>query len=162
MTDHLTYTNRLLHHPPYIQLLRDIDALEAQRIYCRHNLPHFLAVARIAARLNVTHSLGYDEDALYLAALLHDVGRAHPDCIPHREESARLAAELLSAIDYPAKERAMVISAIQDHHYRGKDRPRTFAELLSLADNLSRDCYLCPARDDCYWPETRKNHRLLF
>lgn len=31
------------------------------------------------------------------------------------------------------------------------------ARLVKEADNRSRACYACPARDACYWPDERKN-----
>ena len=33
--------------------------------------------------------------------------------------------------------------------------------VLYRADKLSRNCFLCDAREDCYWPEERKNRTIL-
>lgn len=147
----------LLAHPTYNLYLDQLDTLEKERIYCKHNLSHFLDVARIAVILNQEASLDISEEDLYLAALLHDIGRLGDAAPPHRQESVRLAQPLLKVIGCPDERAAPILEAIALHHYQGKKMPTTFAELLSLADNLSRPCYRCSAAEHCYWPIERKN-----
>ena len=40
--------NRILRHPLYQSLLRELREAEAERIFCVHDMEHFLAVARLA------------------------------------------------------------------------------------------------------------------
>ena len=40
--------NALLHHPRFTAALSELEALEEDRIFCRHGLPHLLDVARVA------------------------------------------------------------------------------------------------------------------
>lgn len=148
---------KLMAEPGYLRLLDRLERAEAERPFCKHDLTHFLDVARIAALLNRETALGLAEEDLYLAALLHDIGRLGDPARPHREESVRLARPLLDAIGCPEERAEAILSAIAQHHYQGKAAPVDFPTLLSLADNLSRACYRCPAAADCYWPPERKN-----
>ena len=40
--------DRIIHHPVFQQELERLEFYEKDRIYCRHNLEHLLAVARTA------------------------------------------------------------------------------------------------------------------
>ena len=59
-------------------LLKDLKTLEDDRIYCRHNLTHFLDVARICYILCLENNIYISKDVIYSAlTLLHDLGRAY-------------------------------------------------------------------------------------
>ena len=71
----MEYVVRLLHQEQYRENVKKIARLEADRIYCRHNMEHFMDVARLAQIRNLKEQLGLDEEMIYLYALLHDIGR---------------------------------------------------------------------------------------
>jgi len=48
--------NRILRHPLWKGALQQIEELESERIFCRHDLDHFLHVARIAYIENLKKS----------------------------------------------------------------------------------------------------------
>ena len=47
--------NRIVQNEEFNRLLDEIEALEADRIYCRHGLEHLLDVDRKSTRLNSSH-----------------------------------------------------------------------------------------------------------
>ena len=59
----------------FTRCLAGIEAAEADRVFCRHGLPHLLDVARIAWILNLERGCGLHRDVVYAAALLHDIGK---------------------------------------------------------------------------------------
>ena len=67
--------NRILRHPRYADCLKQVRDCETGRIFCRHQMEHFLDVARIAYILNLEEGRGLAKDMIYAAALLHDCGR---------------------------------------------------------------------------------------
>ena len=71
----MEYVVRLLHQEQYRENVKKIARLEADRIYCRHNMEHFMDVARLAQIRNLKEQLGLDEEMIYLYALIHDIGR---------------------------------------------------------------------------------------
>ena len=68
--------NAILRHPLFEQKLRLLDELEAERIFCRHDLTHLMDVARLMWIDVLEKGLGIDRELVYAAALLHDLGRA--------------------------------------------------------------------------------------
>ncbi len=157
----MMYVKRLVALPYYQYLLQQLEEKEANRIYCKHDYKHFLDVARITAILARDCKLNVSDETIYLAALLHDLGRLNDGPEPHAIASIRYAKECLSQIGYPQEKRALILSVIADHRYRGHKKPTNFTEAFSLADNLSRSCYCCPASATCKWPDERKNHTLV-
>lgn len=162
-----------------------IEAAEAQRVFCRHGLSHLLDVARIAWILNLERACGLDRDVVYAAALLHDIGRAEQYATGENHDVAgvRVAAAILDALPrglcFDAGEREQILDAVGGHRGAcsagafGADcdrassadcdsapaapRSDVLAALIKEADNRSRACFACPARDACYWPDERKN-----
>ena len=45
--------NQIIKHPDYMDALKQVKKYEASRIFCRHQVEHFLDVARIAYILNL-------------------------------------------------------------------------------------------------------------
>lgn len=93
----MEYVARLLHQEQYRKTVKKIARLEADRIYCRHNMEHFMDVARLAQIRNLKEQLGLDEEMIYLYALLHDIGRMkeYEQGISHAAASAEFAGEIL-------------------------------------------------------------------
>ena len=70
--------NRILRHPLYQSLLRELREAEAERIFCGHDMEHFLAVARLAWIENLQEHSGIAREMIYAAALLQDRGADSP------------------------------------------------------------------------------------
>ena len=80
----------------------------------------------------------YDEEAVWLAAHLHDWGGyaawAEPG-VDHAERSAAVAEDLMAERGVPDERRRLVLEAIRTHHVGGAGRSLE-ASLLSDADAL--------------------------
>ena len=68
--------NAILKHKTYRKYYDQIEKIEKDRIFCRHQMPHLLDVARIAYITNLERNLGYDREVIYAAAILHDIGKS--------------------------------------------------------------------------------------
>ena len=152
--------NAILRHPLFAETLRLLDELEAERIFCRHDLTHLLDVARLMWIDVLEKGLDLDRETVYAAALLHDLGRAEQiqNGVPHEQASAYLAEKILPDAGFTAEETKTVIAAIRGH--RGSapaDARAQLGEMLYRADKACRLCWRCGARDACNWPEERKN-----
>ena len=154
----MIYTDRLLSNPEYLQLLAAIEEAERERIFCGHDLDHFMAVARIGRIISCEEKLGLPADDIYLAALLHDLGRLqeYEEGTPHDEAGVAVAASFLEAIAYPVEKRAAILQAVSGHRRQAEEEP-LLTGLIRKADKLSRPCFNCPARAQCKWPASRKN-----
>lgn len=157
----MIYTNQLLSLPEYQSILSTLEKIESDRIFCRHNLSHFLDVARICKLILLENNIPASDDCIYLTSLLHDVGRISQNK-NHKKASVDIAKNLLEKINYPIHDRKIILTAIAEHGFRGKHNPVNFTEAFSLADNISRACYHCSASQECYWPESRKNHNITY
>jgi len=152
---------RLVAHPDYIRYCSETERLERKRIYCKHDMEHFLSVARIAALLNWEEGEGVAKEQIYAAALVHDIGRfqQYLDGTPHELESARLAEPLLRDAGYAPAEREEILTAVALHRKGGGVG---LSDLLFRADKLSRPCYACPAEPSCNWDAAKKNRNILY
>lgn len=150
---------RLLQDAQFAALVQRLASLEAQRPYCRHDMDHFLSVARIAHILNLEEGAGQPKELLYAAALVHDLGRVaqYEKGTPHEEAGALLAGELLTRAGFAAADVAAVQGAIAAHRAAHEGARGTLASLLYRADKLSRPCLLCQSRAGCNWPDELKN-----
>lgn len=148
--------NLILQDEQYEQYLAKNEVCEINRTFCKHNMKHFLSVARIGTIINLEESLGYDKEMIYIAAILHDIGRfkEYEDQIPHDEASWQLAKPILEKYGVKAVEIEMLQSAILGHREEGMDG---FGELIYRADKLSRDCRHCHVQEACYWESSKKN-----
>lgn len=147
----------------YRKLLSELTELEKKRKFCRHNIQHFLDVARIMYILNIEKKYGISKDIIYAAALLHDIGRVqqYKNGIPHNKSSADIAGEILADVGYVPEEISEICSAILFH----RDKPENknlLSELLYKADKLSRSCFDCAAENECYWSSEIKNKEIIW
>ena len=144
--------------------LNRITVLEKDRVYCRHDLGHFLDVARIMYILSLEENCSIPADIIYAAALLHDIGRLeqYEKGIPHNEASVSFAREILPESGYDENETEDICSAILFHRHSCKSEHSTLGMLLRKADKLSRRCYECTAKNECYWDEYSKNPGLEY
>ena len=159
----MRYVAALLEDKIFLETIDAIERLEDQRVYCRHGFAHLMDVARLACMSNAENGRVLEEEQIYLAALLHDIGRAeeYENGISHATTGKRLAGEILLRIGYPHKKAQLILSAIEEH--RGKHavlQQNEQSELQSLiykADKRSRACFLCKAADSCKWSIDQKN-----
>ena len=109
--------NRILNHDLFIECINKNEIEEKDRKFCRHNMGHFLDVARLAMIFNLQEQLDIPRDIIYAAALLHDIGRfkQYQDGVPHEKASAALAPEILVDCGYDDKETCVIVTAINNH-----------------------------------------------
>lgn len=150
---------KILNNKSFRENLEKLKEYEADRIYCRHNMEHFLDVARIATILNEDEKLQYDREIIYAAALLHDLGRVaeYENKAPHDEASVWLAKEILAECDFIEDEIAVVTEAIGLHRrMKTASDDKSFAMLLYRADKFSRNCMMCDV-PGCKIPLDKRN-----
>lgn len=156
----MIYVDKLLKNTNYLEQLEHLEHLERDRQFCRHGLEHLLAAARLTWIRCLEGRRTMDKEMIYLAALLHDLGRIdqYEKGTPHHEASAERAGELLSQIGYPQDRIGKIQEAILGH--RGSGSSGEVVELSALlcwADQRSRMCFCCGAKEACSWREDQKN-----
>ena len=94
MVIYMDRIDKILKHDLFIENLKKNQAAEADRRFCRHDMAHFLDVARIGTIINLEENLGISKEVIYGAALLHDIGkhRQYGEGIPHEQASAQISA----------------------------------------------------------------------
>ena len=150
---------KIIQHHIYQDCLREIATLEAERVFCGHDMQHFLDVARIAYILNLEEGLQIPKERIYAAALLHDIGRhrQYLEGIPHEQASAVYAGEILDDCGYEEAEKQEILTAVLSHRDREKRTEESLAGILYRADKLSRNCFACEAEAAWDWSEEKKN-----
>lgn len=159
----MIFVQQLLQNKQYKIYLSTLEALEKDRIYCKHSFEHFLDVARIGVLIAYENKLKIDKEAFYLTALLHDLGRVdeYQSHIPHEKASIALAEILLNEINYPKESQKEILDAISKHREKSQDIT-SLSGLLAKADKLARNCFFCKASASCYWAEDKKNKTILY
>ena len=154
--------NALRAHPLYQKYYQELEELEKDRIFCRHQMPHLLDVARIAWILNLERGLGFDREVVYAAAVLHDIGKAlqYTEKIPHEKAGEEIAAQILGDLPdelaFSEEEMQMIRRAIAGHR-RWREDMEPLESLLYESDKRSRQCFACPAESECDWSPEKKN-----
>lgn len=153
---------RILDHPLYREAYQKIEEHEKDRIYCCHDMEHFLAVARLAYIKVLEEDRKINKELLYAASLLHDIGRAkeYEEKISHDEAGIELSEIILSDCGFSKEEKKEILRAVGGH--RGfepsnQGGKKTMADLLQWADKKSRNCMVCRASKTCKWQEEQKN-----
>lgn len=149
--------NEILHNKKYIRYINEIEILEKDRVYCRHDMKHFLDMARIAYILVLEEGLNYSKEVIYGIGLLHDIGRSeeYKNNINHDEAGADIAKEILEETSYTDDEKKLIINAIINHGNKNSDNK--LFEIIYRSDKLSRNCFECKAEKECYWSKEKKN-----
>lgn len=152
-------SNRIWKHELFQKYLSLNERAEENREFCHHDMAHFLAVARIAQILNLKEVQEVDEELIYAAALLHDIGRhmQYADGTPHEAASAQLAPEILRDCGFNIEETDTIITAIRKHRNVDSAKEPGLDGLLYRADKLSRTCFVCKAEKECDWKKGKKN-----
>lgn len=151
-------------HPLYQQHFLALQGREKDRVFCRHTMEHFLDVARLMYIRNLEEQAGLPKELIYAAALTHDIGRneQYVSGEPHEEAGARLAGEILKECGFQEEEIQKIQTAILSHRGskdRGPEEQHTekLSQYLYWADKKSRNCFSCPACEECNWSEQKKN-----
>ena len=155
--------NRILTSSLYQEYLRKNNLAAASRRFCHHNMGHFLDVARIASILNEKEDYGQEQEIIYAAALLHDIGRwrQYEDGTPHEKASADLAPAVLEESGFNDVDRDRILTAIINHRDAAVKGEKSLSGLLYRADKSSRPCFACEMEKDCDWKKEKKNLKLL-
>ncbi|MCR5755230.1 MAG: hypothetical protein K6G30_10535, partial [Acetatifactor sp.] len=61
--------NKILNHELFLQHLQKNMEAEKTRIFCHHDMTHFLDVARIGMLINLEEDIRIDKEWIYAAAL---------------------------------------------------------------------------------------------
>ncbi len=155
--------NQILQSESYQRYLKKNEEAEMGRIFCHHDMRHFLDVARIAMLLNLEEYYGIEKELVYAAALLHDIGRwqQYEDGTPHEKASAMLAPGILVKCGFNEKESEVIVRAISLHRNSEVKDNKDLNGLLYRADKLSRACFACEAEKECNWKGEKKNRCLV-
>ena len=135
---------KIVWHEKYKETYERLQQLEINRKFCGHDIEHFLSVARIS----------------YLM-ILEKRADQYEKGISHEEAGAILAEEILTDCGYTREERKFMTDTILRHRDM-KEESESFASIFYRADKLSRDCIHCKARQECYWPEEKKNNKYIY
>ncbi len=156
--------DKILKHDLFIENLEKNKAAEADRCFCRHDMAHFLDVARIGMIINLEEKLEIPKSLVYGAALLHDIGkhRQYGEGIPHEQASADIAPKILRECGFDEKETRVIVEAILRHRDSEAAGETNLTGLLYRADKASRPCFACEAERDCSWKGDKKNRRILY
>lgn len=156
--------DRILQNRTFNECLDKNRAAEAERCFCRHDMAHFLDVARIGMILNLREQQGIGDEIIYAAGLLHDIGKhlQYSRGIPHERASAELAPEILRDCGFDERETDVIIKAILAHRDSGSASARGLTGILYRADKASRPCFSCEAEKECNWKEERKNLKIKY
>ena len=157
-------------HPLYQQHFLALQEREKDRFFCRHTMEHFLDVARLMYIRNLEEQAGLPKELIYAAALTHDIGRneQYVSGKPHEKAGARLAGEILKKCGFREEEIQKIQTAILSHRgskgtesqkndYQEDRDIEKLSQYLYWADKKSRNCFSCPACEECNWSEQKKN-----
>ncbi|MDO4522273.1 MAG: HD domain-containing protein [Eubacteriales bacterium] len=151
--------NRILKHRIYQKCLEEIRICEKERMFCHHDMAHFMDVARIAQIINLEEKMGIEKERIYAAALLHDIGRhlQYREGVRHELASADIAPEILEECGFSEEESALITEAIAGHRDISVMERRDLTGVIYRADKLSRACFGCVAEKACDWKTEKKN-----
>ncbi|MDD3402380.1 MAG: HD domain-containing protein [Hespellia sp.] len=154
--------NEILQQKEYKACYEAISECEKTRIFCRHNMSHFLDVARLAYIESLKRNIKVDKEIIYATAILHDIGRhlQYRENIPHEEASVLIAEQILEHCHFQKEETGQILEAIASHR---NEEIRGCADLKGLiyrADKMSRLCFACDAREECNKSDEKKRLEL--
>lgn len=151
-------------NPVYQKYYKRLEQFEEKRSFCRHDINHFLDVARIAYIMDLEQHLDVSKELIYATALLHDIGRIiqYEHGTPHEKAGMAVAGEVLAALPavlrFTEDETNLILQAISTHrHTSASAEPQALTQLIRRADHISRPCYQCPVKAECNWPVEKLN-----
>lgn len=148
--------NLILKNKTFLDNYKIIEKYESERTFCKHNLSHFLDVARIMYIKNLEENLDFNKEIIYAIALLHDIGRSleYTRSIKHSIAAKELANIILSECEFSKSEIEIIVYSIIAHNDLDDI---ILNKLLREADKLSRNCFDCLSFKECNWDIERKN-----
>ncbi len=151
--------DKILQHDLFLYHLNANNTAEADRRFCRHNMVHFLDVARIGTIISLEEGMDIDREWIYAAALLHDMGKhiQYEDGTPHEQASGKIAPDILKDCGFDEKETDVIVEAILAHREVASAGEKNLKGILYRADKASRACFGCEAEADCNWKDGKKN-----
>lgn len=160
---YLNKVNSILNSERFNEYLNKNKESEKERKFCRHDLQHFIDVARIAYIMTLENNLKIDKEIVYATALLHDIGKwmQYNKGVSHEIASYELAKDILIECGFNEKERSIISNAILNHRKKVNEKG-TFDYIFYLSDKLSRNCFNCKAIDECNWSEEKKNYKINY
>lgn len=152
--------NKVLFDEEYRLFLLKNKALEEYRSFCRHDLDHMLAAARLTYLLLLEQNCRHvSKESAYAAGLLHDIGRwkEYQDGTDHARYSAMLAGPILRRAGFEPAELELIVKAIAQHREKNNNvtHRSPLSEALCRADSLARLCFQCNALPDCKCSDNR-------
>lgn len=155
--------NLIIENPSFQYNLRCIVELEKHREFCRHDMQHFLDVARLMYIMNLENNLNIPKYLIYATALLHDIGRGeqYEKGTPHHTAGVEIAKNILQQCKYDTKEIEEILEAIGNHR-DNTEKLNSLSHLLYKCDKLSRNCIHCKATEGCKWPIEKKNLKITY
>ena len=149
--------DKILKNEKFREYLDKTAQYEHDRIYCLHDIQHALDTARIAYIKSLEENVKIDKEIIYAAALIHDIGRCkqYEDGTSHDEASVISGREILKECGFDKTEISLILTAVSEHRAEKKRSP--LGALLYDADNKSRMCMLCDARETCKWQKEDMN-----
>lgn len=156
--------DKILNHELFLYHLHENESAEAQRHFCRHNMVHFLDVARIGVIINLEERLNLDREWIYAAALLHDMGKhiQYENGTPHEIASGEIAPKILGDCGFDDKETDVIIDAILHHRDASVKDEKNLRGILYRGDKSSRACFSCEAEQECNWKAGKKNLNIKY
>lgn len=157
----LEITNRILVNETYRKELDTLRKLEKDRIFCGHDIEHFLDVARITMIICTEKGIDVMPDLIYSASLLHDIGRSkeYTENIPHHMAGKETAEKILDEVSCDECMKKKILSLILNHRNQQNEKD-SLESIFYTADKKSRLCFACASRNMCNWQEDRKNIKI--
>ena len=160
--------NKIIQNLKYKEYVRRIEEHEKDRIFCKHDMIHFLDVCRLSEILWLKNKEAYldkvNTELIYAAGLLHDVGRwqEYEEGVRHEIASARLSVEILKECGFEKQEIDEIILSIGNHRNKEVKEEFTLSGILYRADKMSRSCFCCKAEKECVWDISKKNMEIYY
>lgn len=155
--------NLIFGHKLYIFNVQKNTEIERDWVYCKHDIVHFMDVARIAYILNLEREFGLCKELIYAAAILHDITkwRQITNDEPHNETALEPAEIILTDCNFAPAEIKLILNAIL-HHRKGTGAD-PLAQIIFEADKLSRACCCCTFdKATCNWDLKQKSQQIKY
>lgn len=152
-------------HPRFRELYQKLQDQEEDRIFCRHTMEHFLDVARLMYIYCLEDGAALRKDLIYATALLHDLGRYEQTIsgTPHHIAGSQIAEGILKECGFTTDEIRSVQTAISGHRNQSSViSAHRLTAYLYRGDKASRNCFSCPVRSACNWPEEKMNFWITY
>ncbi|MBR5597484.1 MAG: HD domain-containing protein [Lachnospiraceae bacterium] len=171
--------NNILKNELFRVCLEKIKNYEQERIFCKHDICHFIDVCRIAENLwleariqmleenaNASNRIMRNKNTkelIYAAGLLHDIGRwqEYENGTPHEIASSHIAPSILQQCGFDQEEIETINLAILNHRNKEIMNENNLSGWMYLADKKSRACFACESEALCNWSKEKKNLKLM-